>query len=175
MGLQEVAHGADRVGLAFDQIHATVVVEIHRQSGPARGHELWQTDGAGVASAQRARVGAALGGEHQQRLELTAEEGLTLSRPGVRGREVQAQGGQGVQHAEVAHLAAIQCLDADDGDDDRRRHAMALLCALQRRAVVPPERQAAVDADGIDEALAVGPPVLRSRTRAGQHPARDLG
>jgi len=102
----------------------------------------------------------------QEVLQLTAEISGALGGARVGLREIQRQRRQRVEHPEGPHLLSVDGLHPDDADDHVRRHAELLLGPLQRGPVVLPELHAGADADGIDEAAAIGRPVLgRARGR----------
>jgi hypothetical protein len=81
-------------------------------------------------------------------LQLAAEEGRAR-------RVIEGQRGERVDHAMAAGVLAVEGLDADDGHDVARRHAVLLLGARQRAAVGAPELDAAGDARLGDELRAV--------------------
>ncbi|MCY1209486.1 hypothetical protein D9M72_211390 [compost metagenome] len=173
--LEVARHRADHVDRVVHEVDAAVAVEVDRVLGDAAGHELRHAHGAGVAAHGRERVvgGAAFGA--QEAFELAAEEGDALGRARVALREVEGQRGQRIDHAEVAHVAAVDGLDADDADDDFRRHAVGGLGARERLGVGAPEAHAGRDAHRVDEAAAVGLPVLHGADGARQHQARHVG
>ena len=103
---------------------------------------------------------------HQELLQLAAKEFAALGCARMGLGEIESKRGQGIDHAEVAHLLPVDGFHADDADDDLGRHAEFLLGALQRGLVVLPEPHAGADADRVDEAAAVHTPVLGRARRA---------
>jgi hypothetical protein len=120
------------------------------------------------------RVDAGAVHEGQELLQLALEEGAPLGRARVGVGEVEAQRGQRVDHAVAAHVLAVEGLHADDADDDLGRHAVLRFSPRQGPGVVLPEAQAGAYAHGLDEARAVGGPVLRHAPGRRQHQARHL-
>ena len=169
-----VGHRADGVGRAAEQVDAVVAVEVHRPLHPAAGHELAHAHGTRVAAAQRERVRARTVREAQELLQLAAEVLGACLRAGVGCGEVEAQRGQGVDHAEVAHLLAVDGLHADDADDDFGRHAVLLFSTRQRGGIGLPEAGSGADANGLDEAAAVDAPVLGRALGSRRHQAGHL-
>ena len=108
--------------------------------------------------------------------QLAAKVLGAVCRARVARRVVECQGGQRIDHTEIAHLLAIDGFHADDADDVLRRHSIGLLGARQCGLVFVPEAQACADADGLDKAAAVGAPVFHSgRTCARGHQALHRG
>ncbi|CFO51154.1 Uncharacterised protein [Bordetella pertussis] len=132
-----------------------VVIAIDRIAHDAAGHELRHADGAGVRAA-RLGVQLVLQRQGDEVAELAAEHVGALGLGGI--EVVECQRRQGVDHAEVAHVAAIQGFHADDGGDDRGRHAVALGGAVEQVLVGVPEFHAPGDALGFDETPAIGQP-----------------
>mmetsp|Transcript_41232 Transcript_41232/g.96507 ORF Transcript_41232/g.96507 Transcript_41232/m.96507 type:complete len:418 (+) Transcript_41232:404-1657(+) len=163
-----VGHAADCVRRAGEQVDAAVAIKVHRVLAPAAGHELRQAQRAGIAAAHLGGVQPVVAAEPQELGQLAPEKGLALGGARVLGGEVEGQRGQRVQHLEAAGDAAIKGLDAEDADDDLGRHAVLALGPGQRGFVLGPEGQAGVDAPGVDEALAVGRPVLGGARRRRQ-------
>ena len=90
-------------------------------------HELAPAHGAGVGAHQLVeRIREMLVAEQEQLLELAAEELLAR-------RIVERERDQRIEHAVLAGDAAVVGLDADDRDDDLRRHAV-LACRCARAA-----------------------------------------
>ena len=124
----------------------------------ARRHELRQADRAGIAALHRQRVQALLVAQHEELFELIAKERAAIA---PAGGEVEGQRRERVDDAERPHVLAVQRLDADDADDDFRRHAVAVFGEAQPGFVGGPERDAGIDALRLDEARTVRCPVLR--------------
>jgi hypothetical protein len=137
--LEEIRHAADGIDAALLQVDAAVAVEIHRIGARAARHELRQADGAGVRAFDRKHIHPGGAREQQVLLELVAEEAGAW-------RVVEGKRSEGVDHPPVAGVAAVESLDADDGDDVFRRHAVFLLGPLQGIAVFLPELHAFVHA-----------------------------
>ena len=146
-----------------------VAVEVDRVLVEARRHELRHAQGAGIAAAPGERVDPFAVAQHEPVLQLVAEELAAVLAP---GRKVEGKGGERVDDPEVAHLPPVDGLDADDPDDDLRRHAVDLLGLRQPLLVGAPEGDAGADADRLDEAGAVGGPVLRRAGRRRHDEAR---
>ena len=155
--LQVAGHAADRVGGAGLQVDVAVAVVVHCPAVDAAGHELRQAHGAGERTLHGLRVQAFAGTEHEEFLQLAAEVGAAVA---AAGGEVEGQRRQGVDDAVVAGDAAVEGLHADDAHHHLGRHAMALFGAEQRRLVGLPEGDTGLDATRLDEARAVGGPVL---------------
>ncbi|CUI47904.1 Uncharacterised protein [Achromobacter sp. 2789STDY5608621] len=130
-------------------------IAVHRVVLDAGGHELRHADGAGIGAAGF-EIELAGHGERQEVGQLAAEHGGALGLGRV--RIVEGQRGQRVQHAEIAHVAAIQRFNADDRGDDRGRDAEALRGLVELVAMLVVELHAPADALGLDEARAVGQP-----------------
>ena len=96
--------------------------------------------------------------EQQELLQLAAKE---------RGaaRIIERQRRERVERPIAADVAPVERLDADDGDDDFRRHAKALLGAREIRRVRIPVRDAAVDARLRQELRRVLEPLRRLEQR----------
>ena len=167
---QVVGDAADHVGGAVLQVDMAVAVEVDRVLVEARRHELRHADGAGVAAGPGERLDAFALAEHEPALELVLEEVAAVA---AAGRKVEGERRQRIDDAKVAHLAAIDRLDADDADDDLRRHAVQLLGGREPRLVGLPELRPGLDADRLDEAGAIGGPVLRRAGRRRHDVARD--
>jgi len=101
-------------------------------------------------------------GQHQEVPQLVLEECAAVF---AARRKVEGQRGEGVQDAKPAGHAAEECLDADDADHHLGRHAIALLGRQEPVLVGAPEGHAGLDAPGLDEACAVGGPVLGGTSR----------
>ena len=175
MGDKVVGHRADGVGRAAEQVDAVVAIEVHGPLHPAAGHELAHAHGARVAAAQRERVRSGAVREAQELLQLAAEVLGACLRAGVGCGEVEAQRGQGVDHAEIAHLLAVDGLHADDADDDFGRHAVLLFGTRQRGGIGLPEACSGAYAHGLDKAAAVDAPVLGRALGSRRHQAGHLG
>jgi hypothetical protein len=123
----------------------------------AAGHELPQADGAGERALDR-RGRHLLGVCQPQELaQFVAEEGTAVL---AAGGEVQAQRGQGIEHAEVAGHAAVEGLHADDAHHHAGGHAVAGFGFVQPALVGGPEGGAGLHPCRLDEAGPVGGPVL---------------
>src|SRR2546422_4804423 len=145
---EEVGDAADRVGRAAAQIDDAVVVEIDREAPRAARHELRDADCPGVGAAHGEDVDAAVAHEEQVMLELVAE--IRRAR-----RVVEGGGGQCVDHAPAAGVAAIERFHAEDRDHVFGRHAVLALRALERLAVGAPERDSVGNAPPGEGARAV--------------------
>ena len=174
MGKKVIGHRADGVFGAVVQVDVAVVVKVHRPARPAGGHELAQAPGAGVAAARLEGVGAAALRHAQKLLQLAAKVGTALGRARVGVWKIKGQCGQRVQHADVAHVAAVQRFHANDADDDFCRHAIFALGARQRRPVLLPKAHTCTHPHFVDKTRAVGLPVLGGAARRRQHQARHL-
>ena len=152
-----------------------VAIKVDGVAHPARWHELRQAHGAGKAAARRGGVLADALHQAEELLQLALEEGLAFGRTWVRIGEVKGQGGQRVDHAEVAHVLAVDGLDPQDAHDDFLRHAEFLLGTLQRAGMFLPEAQPGAHAHRLDEAGAVGLPVLGRALGRWQHQALHCG
>src|SRR5439155_17722613 len=95
------------------------------------------------------RVEALAAAHHEEALELVAEERRAVL---AAAGEVEGQRRERVDGAEAAHLLAVHGLDADDADDDLRRHAVDLFGKRQPLLVRAPEGHAGADARRLDEA-----------------------
>ena len=148
---EKTGDAADGVVGARREVDAAVAVEVDRIAAHARRQELRQADGPGIRALVAPRVAPLVARQQQQGLEFAAEQ------LGAR-RMVEGQVGQGIEGMEAPGVAAVEGLDAEDGDDDRGRHAAGRLGVRQRRGVALPEVEAAGDASRLDEAVAIGPP-----------------
>ena len=107
-------------------------------------------------------------GQRQQGLELFAEEGTAVA---ASAGEVEGEGGQRIEHPEGAHVAPVEGLHPDHRHHHLGRHTPAGVRALEPARMRAPEAQAGVDACTVDEARAVGRPVLgRARWRGHDEP-----
>src|SRR5690606_33682776 len=88
--------------------------------------------------------------------KLIAKQLAALRAAGVGVAEPES--GEGIEYPEVAGVAPIQGFDANDGDDNRLRHAILLCCFIERGLVLGPELLAIVDANGLDETIAISDP-----------------
>ncbi len=152
------AYGVCRVG---DQIDAAAVVEVHRIFQDALGHELRHADGSRIRAAHLQRVACILCAPLEKIAELHAEVSAAVAWR-LRG-VAQRQGGERIDHAEVAHIAAVDRLHPEDARDDVRRHAVALLRSLEPHAEFLHEVTARADAQTVEKPAAVHPPVFLAR------------
>ena len=175
MADEVVGYRANGVAGAVEQVNAAVTIKIHGKFVPAGGHELTEPHGTCIAAAQRKWVAACAVGGDQHLFQLAPEiVGAGLG-AGVRLRKVQRQRGQGIHHAEVAHVAAIDGFHADDADDDFGGHAKLLLGTRKRLAVGMPELHTGANAHGVDKAAAVHRPVFHKGLACGRHQTGDHG
>ncbi|MNM47204.1 hypothetical protein D3C81_581670 [compost metagenome] len=161
-------HAADGIRGRIAQVDVTIAIEVHRIFHDAARHELGQADGARVGAEQGQRIDAILARE-QQRVFQFALEKFHACRARRAFRIGKCQGGQRVEHAEASCVAAIHGFHADDADDDLGRHAILAFGALQRLRIFFPKFHARIDAHRLDEAGAVGLPVLRLAGRRRFH------
>ena len=165
---EEAGNAADGVAFAGAQVDAPVAVEIDRITPLAAGHELRDAHRSGVGAADFEGIHAVLACEQKEVFELAAEEG------GAR-RVFEGQRGQGFEHAEAPGIAPVLGFDADDGDDDLARHAVDGFGTHQLGAVFLPKREAALDAAGVEEALAVARPGALLFGHCGRHDGAQNG
>ena len=137
----DAADGVDRVAVEVDP---AVAIEVHRVGANAARQELRVTERAGEGAAVAGRVARLLTREQEQGFELAPEQF------GARWI-VEGQGGERRQRLEVAGVAAVDRLDADDGDDDLGRHAELAGGTFQLVRVFVPERTATVDTGVVEE------------------------
>ena len=115
---QEVGAGGHGVGNAVDQIAAAVAVEVHRVLEIVGGGELQAAELAGPV-ADHAVDGLVAALDDAQRVEqLLAEE---IRTPAVIGERRQR-----AEDLVVAEIGAEVALQAPEGDEHRRRHAVFL-------------------------------------------------
>ncbi len=98
----------------------------------AAGHELRQPDGAGIGAPPQQRIDLTVAAEQQELLEFFPKESGAA-------RVLEGKRGQGVHHPEIAGVAAIDRLDADDRHDDLLRHAKSVGGAPDRIGLFSPE------------------------------------
>ncbi|MNH23521.1 hypothetical protein D3C79_834190 [compost metagenome] len=96
------------------------------------GHELPHAHGARVGALQAGEWPLLLPGKQHQLGELLGEELLAR---GV----VEPQGVEAVEHGMATHLATVEGLYADDGDDEGSGHPVVLLGPGQGGGVALPE------------------------------------
>ncbi|MCY1426216.1 hypothetical protein D9M71_420320 [compost metagenome] len=144
MTLEIAGDAADGVHRVAPDVDVAVTVEIHGEGAEAARHELRQAHGAGVGTLEHQRIDLLLAGQQEELLELLAEE------VGTR-RVVEAQGREGVDDAEVAGVAAVEGLDANDRHYHLGRHAVLFLGAGQGIGMLVPEVHAFLDARRRDE------------------------
>ena len=92
-------------------------------------------------------------------LELAAEEFRAA-------RIVESERGQRIEHRVAARIATVIRFDADDRDDHFRGNAELVPGAVQRIAVLVPERSAGVDACRVEEPRREFVPFGRRQDRA---------
>ncbi|MNH20041.1 hypothetical protein D3C79_797940 [compost metagenome] len=146
-----VGHAADGIDRIGEQIPLAIPVKIDRVVAVAGGHELAHTHGARIGAFEAGERPLLLPGEQHQLGELLGEEIAAL-------RVVKTQGIEAVEHGVTAHLAAIEGLDTDDGDDKGGRHSIGLLGPRQRLCVALPECDTVPDPLGGDEQRPVAVP-----------------
>ena len=127
-----VGHAADGIHRVGKQIPLAIPVKIDGVVAIAGGHELAHAHGAGIGALERGEWPLLLPGKQHQLGELLGEELLT-------GGVVEPQGVEAVEHRMAAHLAAIEGLYADDGDDEGSGHPVVLLGPGQGGGVALPE------------------------------------
>ncbi len=163
---EEICHAADHVGGAVDEVDSSVAVVVDRVMPDTARHELRHPDRARVRAAQHGQVAAAVAAHAERFGQLLAEKRRPVAFP---VRIVERERGQRVDHAEVAGVAAVDRLDAEDADDDLGRHAEVAFGPREQRVVVLPEAEARGKADWLDEARAVDGPVATHAGRRRRH------
>ena len=162
---QVMGHAADGVGIAAPQVDLAIAIKVNGQLADGAGHELRQANGASKRAQHAQGIGLLFGAQAQELAKLIPEKSAAVA---AAFGEVQAQGGQHIQHAETARVAAIGGLNADDARNDFHGHAIRGFSALQQGFVLAPELHAGLQTDGFDEACSVSGPVLGARV-GGRH------
>ena len=111
----------------------------------------------------------------QKLFQFRPEEGAALQRSRMLRRKIKGQRGQCIDDPKATHLLTVNGFDADDAHDDLGRHTGLLLGTLQTVLIVLPEFHAGLDANRLNEAAAVKPPVLRDARRWWQDQLGNLG
>ena len=89
------------------------------------------------------------------------------------GRKVESQGRQGIDDPVAAHVATVDRLHTNDGDDDFFRHPVFLGGLPERLCVAFAESGACLDARGGEKAGAIGLPGARQGLGRRSHRADD--
>ena len=174
MHLQEAGNAANGIHRAVAQIDVAVAIVIDGVFANAGRHELRNAHCARIRAQDRERVRARVAAPEQEVLQLIAEHRAAVFAVGRVG-VVESQRGQRVNHAEVAHVPAVDGLHAKDAHDHIGRHAEFVLGAAQCVAVLLPEPHACADADRLNEAAAIGRPAATRGCGRRQDQARHRG
>ena len=160
MAAEVIGHTANGVHRVIPDIDHLVPVEVHRIGQETAGHELAIAHGAGIGALEGQRVHALLPGQDEVALELAGKKRR------ARGI-IECQGGERIDHPIAAGHPAVVGFDADNGDDDFRRHTGLPLGPLQGGTVLRVEFQPLLQALVVEEYLAVFIPGLALLRRAG--------
>ena len=143
---EEIRGRSERVGHALDQVAAAVAVEVDRVFEIVRGGELHAAELAGPVRRPCRRHAWSPRCDDAQRVhQLRAE---VVAAPAVIGERRQRR-----QDLEFAEIAAEVALQAPEGGDDRRRHAVFLLDLAEQRGVLLHLLLAVRDAIAADHAV----------------------
>ena len=105
-----------------------ITVEIDGIVAIARGNKLWQAHGAGVGSAQLARLESLLSYQQQELFQFPAEK-LGAA------RIVESQRNQAIEYRILTLVDAVKSLNPDNGDDNFCGHTKFTLRPLQAGGV----------------------------------------